>query len=159
MPPFTLLLQLMRFCRALLTNSEGKDEQVSGFCCLLWTLYHVPYFFSLSNEGVMKEEHSLPARLHVAAMAAGPFVVQTGVCENHRNVITVLCVCVCVFVDALWEGCTHWQEVQTQTGLAPHKLQKERIINLKALRHIYGADSGERGPALKSSSAKLTHKN
>lgn len=98
LPPFTVLLQLMRFCQALLTNSEGKDEQVSGFCCLLWTLYHVTYFFSLSNEGVMKEEHSLPAQLHVAAMSAWPFVVQMGVYENHRNVIMVLCVCVC--------GCT-----------------------------------------------------
>lgn len=50
---------LMQFCQALLTNSKEKDEQVSGFCCLLWTLYHVTHFFSLSNERVMKQERSL----------------------------------------------------------------------------------------------------
>lgn len=67
-PPLTRWLQLMQFCQALLTNSKGKDEQVSGFCCLLWTLYHVTYFFSLSNERVMKQEHSLRVQLHVVGM-------------------------------------------------------------------------------------------
>lgn len=58
-------------------------------------------------------------------------------------------------VDALWEGCASWQEVQTQTELAPHKLQKERIVNLKALQHIYGAGLDECGPAFEKFKRKI----